>query len=143
MFKNNNATLRCIRKKASLLSLCLLTALFSFKVQAGELLQSDVTQTGDRFFLTAHAVVHVPVATVQTALTDYEHLGRLNAGVISSQVLSRSPEDSVVEVIRRSTSGDQRHDDEPVPTGHSWWPYGRETHDGVYEQDDLAGMCVS
>lgn len=101
MFKNNNATLGCICKKASFLSLCFLTALFSFKVKAGEILQSDVTQTGDRFFLTAHAVVHVPVATVQTALTDYEHLGRLNAGVISSRVLSRSPEDSVVEVINR------------------------------------------
>ncbi len=102
MFEKNNAILlahslcaRCAR------SICLLIVLFPFTVQAGALLQSHVTQTGGRFLLTAHAIVHAPVATVQTALTDYEHLGRLNVGVISSRVLSRSQEDTVVEVINR------------------------------------------
>jgi hypothetical protein len=114
------------------------------RLNAGELTELQVTETGGVYHIRMVMVVHVPAKYVRGALTDYEHIYRLNPSIIESEILT-SPEQGVVRVrtlmhgcvaffckdvgrvedVRELVSGDLRAEIVPelsnLRSGHANW----------------------
>jgi len=81
--------------RGRLLVLVLVTGMT--RVDAGSLVELQVSESGGIYHVSMVMLVHAPAEHVRSVLTDYVHIYRLNPGITESEILP-SPREGVVRV---------------------------------------------